>query len=283
MPEEPNQAGNRSGGAEWRGFAQLAAIVLLIVVAVLFARAPGRVERGAASGLAPESVRPTVRVMHPSPTDQALTVELTGTVNLEERVRVASEVVGRIAWVSPDFSNGGSIRANETFIRVDPAEFELEVEAAEMAVREAEADVWIERSAGEGGHPGVRAREPGSRAVRVDPPAAVDCEGRSAAPEGAGRSEAGGVASGAHEHLPAVRRPGDGLGRRGRGAGGTGGAGRRACIPPGHVYRPGALQVDVPIEPRDLEYLDPVIGRVARGRRSDGDVGSAGGTGLLGR
>ena len=86
MPEETNQAGNRSGGAEWRGFAQLAAIVLLIVVAVLFARAPGRVERGAASGLAPESVRPTVRVMHPSPTDQALTVELTGTVNLEERV-----------------------------------------------------------------------------------------------------------------------------------------------------------------------------------------------------
>ena len=32
----------------------------------------------------------------------------------------------------------------------------------------------------------------------------------------------------------------------------------------GVVYRPGALQVDVPIEPRDLEYLDPVIGRKAR-------------------
>lgn len=30
------------------------------------------------------------------------------------------------------------------------------------------------------------------------------------------------------------------------------------------MYRPGALQVDVPIEPRDLEYLDPVIGRKAR-------------------
>ena len=32
----------------------------------------------------------------------------------------------------------------------------------------------------------------------------------------------------------------------------------------GIVYRPAALQVDVPIEPRDLEYLDPAIGRAAR-------------------
>ena len=149
MAEEPNHSGNPAGGTEWRGYAQLALIVLLIAVALFFARAPGRVERGAASGLAPESARPTVRVVHPSPTEQALTVELTGTVNLEERVRVASEVVGRIAWVSPDFSNGGSIRANEPFIRIDPAEFELQVEAAAMAVREAEARVWVEKARAE--------------------------------------------------------------------------------------------------------------------------------------
>ena len=106
MTEEPNQSGNGFSGAEWRGLAQLAAIVFLVAVGLFFARAPGRVERGAASGLARESARPTVRVIQPAPTEQGLTVELTGTVNLEERVRVASEVVGRIAWVSPDFSNG---------------------------------------------------------------------------------------------------------------------------------------------------------------------------------
>ena len=32
----------------------------------------------------------------------------------------------------------------------------------------------------------------------------------------------------------------------------------------GAVYRLGALQVDAPIEPRDLEHLEPVIGRAAR-------------------
>ena len=264
MAEEPNQPGNRSGGTEWRGVAQLGAIVFLIVVALFFARAPGRVERGAASGLAPESVRPTVRVTHPSPTDQALTVELTGTVNLEERVRVASEVVGRIAWVSPDFSNGGSIRANETFIRVDPAEFELEVEAAEMAVREAEADVWIERSAGEEDIRGFERENPGvepSESVRRLPSIA--------------KAEARLLKAQADLKLAELRlaRTNISLPYDGRVMGSDVEVGE--LVGPaelvgapasrlGIVYRPGALQVDVPIEPRDLEYLDPVIGRVAR-------------------
>ena len=264
MAEEPKQPGNRSGGTEWRGVAQLGAIVFLIVVALLFARAPGRVERGAASGLAPESVRPTVTVLHPSPTDQALTVELTGTVNLEERVRVASEVVGRIAWVSPDFSNGGSIRANETFIRVDPAEFELEVEAAEMAVREAEADVWIERSAGEEDIRGFERENPGvepSESVRRLPSIA--------------KAEARLLKAQADLKLAELRleRTNISLPYDGRVMGSDVEVGE--LVGPaelvgapasrlGIVYRPGALQVDVPIEPRDLEYLDPVIGRVAR-------------------
>ena len=56
-------------------------------------------------------------------------------------MNVASEVDGRVAWVSPNFANGGSLSVDETFIRIDPAEFELHVEAAEMAVREAAARV----------------------------------------------------------------------------------------------------------------------------------------------
>ena len=60
MAEEPNRSENRAGGTEWRGYAQLAAIVCLIAVALFFARAPGRVDRGAASGPASESARPTV-------------------------------------------------------------------------------------------------------------------------------------------------------------------------------------------------------------------------------
>ena len=264
MTEEPNQSGKGFSGAEWRGLAQLAAIVFLVAVALFFARAPGRVERGAASGLARESARPTVRVIHPAPTEQALTVELTGTVNLEERVRVASEVVGRIAWVSPDFSNGGSIRADEPFIRIDPAEFELQIEAAEMAVREAEARVWVEKAGAEEDirafereNPGV---EPSESIRRL--PSIAEAEARLM------RAQADLKLAELRLERTNISLPYDGrvtasdveVGELVGPADLVGGPSSRLGI----VYRPASLQVAVPIEPWDLEYLDPVIGRKAR-------------------
>lgn len=263
MAEEPN-SGNRAGGIEWRGYAQLGAIVFLIAVALFFARAPGRVERGAASGPAAESVRPTVRVVHPSPTEQALTVELTGTVNLEERVRVASEVVGRIAWVSPDFSNGGSIRANEPFIRIDPAEFELQVEAAEMAVREADAQVWVERAGAEEDIRAFERENPGvepSEAIRRLPSIA-EAEARLM------RAQADLKLAELRLERTNISLPYDGrVTASDVEVGELVGPADRVDRPAsrlGIVYRTEALQVAVPIEPRDLEYLDPVIDRSAR-------------------
>ena len=264
MAEEPNHSGNRSGGSEWRGFAQLAAIVILTAVALFFARAPGRIERGAASSLSPESARPTVRVIHPAPTEQALTVELTGAVNLEERVRVASEVVGRIAWVSPDFSNGGSITANEPFIRIDPAEFELQVEAAEMAVREAEARVWVEKAAAEEDLRAFERENPGaepSESVRRLPWIA-EAEARLM------RAQTDLKLAQLRLERTNISLPYDGrvaasdveVGELVGPADVVDGPSSRL----GMVYRTQALQVAAPIEPRDLEYLDPVIGRAAR-------------------
>ena len=60
-----------------------------------------------------------------------------------------SEVVGRVVWVSPKVSSGGSFAADEAFIRIDPTKFELRVEAASKAVWEAEARVWAQMARGE--------------------------------------------------------------------------------------------------------------------------------------
>ena len=264
MPQEPSESGNGARHAEWRGYAQLALVLFLVAIALFFARAPGRVERGAASGPAAESARPAVRVIHPASTEQALTVELTGTVNLEERVRVASEVVGRIAWVSPDFSNGGSVRADEPFIRIDAAEFELQVEAAEMAVREAEAQVWVERAGAEEGIRAFERENPGvepSESVRRLPWIA-EAEARLM------RAQADLKLAELRLERTNISLPYDGrvmgsdveVGELVGPADLVGGPSSRLGV----VYRPAALQVDVPIEPRDLEYLEPVIGRKAR-------------------
>ncbi len=264
MTEPSHESGNPSGRFAWRGYAQLASVLLVIAAALYFARAPARVDRGAVSDPSSASVRPNVRVIRPTPTEQALTVELTGTVNLEERVRVASEVVGRVAWVSPDFSAGGSITADETFIRIDPAEFELQVEAAQMAVREADARVWVERAGAEEDIQAFERENPGaepSESVRRLPSIA-EAEARLM------RAQADLKLAELRLERTNISLPYDGrVTASDVEVGELVGPADRVDRPTsrlGIVYRTEALQVAVPIELRDLEYLDPVIGRSAR-------------------
>ena len=244
MPEEPHDT-NLPDPPGWRGHLQLVLILGAIVMALYFARAPDRVDRGAVAGLAGESARPVVAVIHPARTDQALTVELTATVGLEDTVNVASEVAGRVVWVSPNFANGGSLSAGETILRVDPAEFELQVEAAAMAVREADARVSSERATAEQDVWALAEAEARLMRTRADLKLAeLQLERTDVSLPFASR------VINADVEVGELVGPADLVG----------GAASRL----GAVYRLGALQVDAPIEPRDLEYLEPVIGRAAR-------------------
>ena len=246
MPEELDDT-NQPAPPAWRGYLQLALVLGAILMALFFARAPDRVDRGPVTDLTADAVRPTVPVIHPESTDQALTVELTATVGLEDTVNVASEVAGRVAWVSPNFANGGSLSADETFIRVDPAEFELQVEAAEMAVREADAQLAAEKARGDADARAFALAEAEARLMRAEADrklAELRLERTNISYPYASRVINADVAVG--ELVGPAEL--------------VGGAASRL----GAVYRLDALQVDAPIEQRDLEYLDPVIGRTAR-------------------
>ena len=148
MPQKPDDSTGGRGRSRWLGFVQIGLILAVIAVALYFARAPERVERESVSALSAEAAKPVVSVIRPATTSQALTVEVTGSVGATKRTRLRSEVSGRVIWVSPKLRNGGSMEADETFVRIDPAEYELQVRAAEAAVREAEARVRIERARG---------------------------------------------------------------------------------------------------------------------------------------
>ena len=141
MSHESTESKDRSERPKWVGYAQFGLILAAIGVALYFAQAPSQVERDAISDVVIDQMKPTVAVVQPAPTEHALTVEVTGGVTLAGKARITSEVGGRVAWISPEFKNGGSITANESFIKVDPTEYELEVEAAATAVKEAEARV----------------------------------------------------------------------------------------------------------------------------------------------
>ena len=268
MPRKSDDSKGRPGQSRWLGFVQIVLILAVIAVALYFARAPERVEREAVSALSPEDTRPVVSVMQPERTGQSLIVKLTGAVGLSERAKVKSQVAGRVAWVSPKFSNGGSIEANETFVRIDPAEYELRVKVAEMAVREAEARARIAKARGEENARGFAREYPDAEAsdrVRRLPHIArvqaglmkaqaelelarLDLDRTDISLPYPSRVVASGIEVGKYV--------------------GPGPSGESPLL--GVVYRTRALQIDAPIEPKDLQYLDPVIGRSARVRTRGG-------------
>lgn len=230
-----NEPADSTGRRQWLGYAQPVLILVVVIVALYFARAPTRVELDVGSGIANGSGTPVVNVIQPTPTSQSLAVELTGTVKAQDRVSVMSEVEGRISWVSPNFSNGGTIAANEPIVRIDPAKYELQVAAAQGLVAEAEA-----RVAAQGGSAAQAALESARAALglaelelsRTEISLPYDVRVIAA-------DTSVGELVGPQEYVDA-----------------------QAIM--GVVYRPDDLEVDAPVSLDDLDYLEPAIGRTAR-------------------
>lgn len=236
------------------GFVQLGAIAVVIVLAIYLARAPDRsMVAGLELGAAPP---PVVNTIVPTATDHPLNVELTGTVSLTTTVSIRPEVSSKVVWISPKFHNGASIPAGETLVRIDPADFELRVQAAQAAVKEAEAEVWREKARGEHDarvfaqdYPGLEVSE---RVRRL--PSLAKKEAKLSKVQVALKSAELKLARtrislpfdaevlNVRVELGELARPDTALGL---------------------AYSADALQVEVPIEPRTLEQMAPVIGRTA--------------------
>ena len=268
MSKTLDDSEDRSGRSRWSGYAQIGLVLAVIAVALYFARAPERVQRDALSGVAAENLEPVVGVIRPAPADRSLTVRLTGAVRLEEKATVVSEVTGRVAWVSPSFSNGGSVAANEPLVRIDPTEFELEVEAAEQRVKAAQARLWIEQARGEEDARKYSIEHPGSPVpdlVRRAPWIAK-------AEAGVARAQAMLKLARLHLDRTSISLPYDARVvssdvEVGEVVGPDDLVGALSSL--GVVYRTEALEVDAPIEPKELAYLAPAIGRDARVRTGE--------------
>ena len=231
------------------GYAQAGLIILVIAVALFLARAPERMEFGQV--VASVDATPAVQVVVPTPATFVHQLDLTGTVALDRKVTVLSEVRGRVIWVSPDFVDGGMVAAGEVLVRIDPREFEIEVKSAEMAVAEAQARLQLAQGS-------------------ANPDAALLA---AEAEAGLGRAEAALSLAQLRLERTEISLPYDarvltseldvgdlvGLPKT---------AGKLAVL--GVVYRPAAIQVRVPVGVDDIASLDPAIGRTARVRTVNG-------------
>ena len=246
----------------WSGYVQIGLIVGAIIVALYFARAPERVQMDVATASAAQQARPAVDVIQPEITEQAFTLDLTGTVTLHGKVTVTSQAAGRIVEIAPEFKNGGTVPAGTVMVRIDPTEAELRLAVAENRVREAQAELDFAQ-ANLAAPLGDNSRDDPGRAEREQ-------QIRQAA---ADRSEAAlqrAIAtmelrqlelSWTEVSLPFDSRVITTDVEVGAFVGPQDIVGMAAVL--GVVYRTEALQARVPINETDLASLEPVVGRSA--------------------
>jgi len=108
-------------------------------------------------------------VAHARPTTIAINVQ--GEARPRYNATLASQVAGRIVWVSPKFAEGGAFAEGETLARVDAADYQLavvrarsQVAQAEEALAREEAEAELARqdwqALGRGEAPPLAVREP---------------------------------------------------------------------------------------------------------------------------
>ncbi|MEL6387494.1 MAG: efflux RND transporter periplasmic adaptor subunit [Pseudomonadota bacterium] len=81
--------------------------------------------------------------------DLRLTVVAQGEVRPKREILVAPQIAGRIAYISPNFVDGGFIRQGETLVRLEAADYELAVTRARSAVASAEQRLAREQAEAE--------------------------------------------------------------------------------------------------------------------------------------
>ncbi len=137
MAEQESNSPNQSKKNRMLGYLQLILVIGIIVVALVLARAPARIERDIVSVDEVETSLPRVVSVMEQPQAEQITlqIEKTGNVTLDERIVVRTEAQGRIAWVSSKFRSGRMIEANEVLVRIDPTEYQLRVDEAKALLQ----------------------------------------------------------------------------------------------------------------------------------------------------
>jgi RND family efflux transporter MFP subunit len=80
---------------------------------------------------------PAVQVADAVSVRKRIAVNAQGEVNAKFAASLASQVMGRVVWVSPSFAEGGAFRAGDTLLRIDDADYRLAVIRARSQVAQA--------------------------------------------------------------------------------------------------------------------------------------------------
>lgn len=131
-----------------KGWVQLIIVVLVIIASFAISnllgakRPPVARSSGADRALVVETQKVT-------PGPYRIAFETTGTVEARAEIGIVPQVSGRIVAVNDQFFEGGTFEADAVLFRIDPRDFELEVERLEAEVARAETGLDLENAEAE--------------------------------------------------------------------------------------------------------------------------------------
>ena len=142
---DPSEPASGKPKRRWVGTTQVVVVITLVLLALLYARAPDNGNAALQIG-AGEDPKPLVNVFHPVAGASMLTVAATGSVDVRNRVALTPQVTGRVVSISSSLRVGGTFAAGEQLLVIDRRDFQLAAEAAAADVATAEADLRLEQA-----------------------------------------------------------------------------------------------------------------------------------------
>ena len=249
------------------GVVQLVVIAIVAAVAFYSAQAPSEEEILQASAIqtAPRRDMDPVYVsaVNLAPQDHPVEVRGTGSVVVRNSVDLVLQLSGRVVWVSETFRQGGSFEAGRSLLRIDPRDFELAVAQAEADRLAAESNFQLAKAESEAAISNYAILHPGK-----DVPPLV------AKTPQLEQAKAQIAAASAREQIAKLdlTRTDFSLPFNGRVVDSEAEVGQflNQGQKFGEVFDVASIEALVPISPRDLALLQPVIGR--RASLSFGDI-----------
>jgi multidrug efflux pump subunit AcrA (membrane-fusion protein) len=92
---------------------------------------------------------PLVEVQQLEKQDIQMVIRGFGTVHPKVEVEIVPQVSGKVIFVHPQFKAGGSIRAGERLLQIDPNDYALAVQQAKAVVADAQVKLDMEKAEAE--------------------------------------------------------------------------------------------------------------------------------------
>ncbi len=118
-------------------------MAVLVIVAGLVVMLLLKSSRPSAAKTKPRSKVPVVRTMTVKTGEHLVRIKGYGTVEPVKRTILASQVAGRIIQVAPELIDGGSLKAGQLLLAIDPTDYKIAVTLAQARLADARSQLQI--------------------------------------------------------------------------------------------------------------------------------------------